>query len=127
MAIVHSTAIRTAIANLVVDAIDVGAGTNGTLQLLDGAVVDVTINLQEPAFGAAVAGVATAAGLPRSGVAAVGVAELDNFKIKDEDGTVILTGTVTNKAGAGDIKIDNTMTAAGQTVYVDTLAYTAPA
>ena len=127
MAIVHSTAIRNAIANLVVDAIDAGAAANGTLELLDGAVVDVTINLAGTAFGDSVAGVATAAGLPLSGVAAVGVAELDNFKIKDGDGTVILTGSVTNKAGAGDIKIDNTMTAAGQTVYVDTLSYTAPA
>lgn len=76
----------------IVDLVDVGAGSFGTVEIRDsGDTVLVTFDLQEPAFGNATVAspsVATAAGLPLSAVAsATGTA--DDAVIKDEDGNVI--------------------------------------
>jgi hypothetical protein len=124
MAISHSLAVAQAATNAVVDLIDGGAGDNGTLEILDGATVLVTIDLEVPAFGAA-DGSADAALELGTGLSAVagetGVA--DGFKFKDKAGTEILRGVVAT-SGA-DMDIDNTSINAGQIVSVDSYKYNA--
>ena len=121
MAITHSTGAKNAAANAVVDLLDVGAGANGTLVIkTSGDAVLVTINLAEPAFGAASGGVAAISGTPNGVATGAGVAA--KFDLKDEDGTVVISGTVGQ--GSGDISLDNTNIAVDQTVTISTMTYT---
>lgn len=63
MAVTHPTAVRNAIADLVVDGIDAGAAA-GTLEFQTAGSVEVaTLTFSDPAFGAAAAGVATASAI----------------------------------------------------------------
>ena len=121
MAITHSTGAKNAAANAVVDLLDVGAGANGTLVIkTSGDAVLVTINLAEPAFGAASGGVAAISGTPNGVATGAGVSA--KFDLKDEDGTVVISGTVGQ--GSGDISLDNTNIAVDQTVTISTMTYT---
>lgn len=126
MAITHATATR----NVLADAIDaqVNAGTadlGGDLDIKASSTTLVEITFQDPAFGAAAAGVITLAGVPLSNTAvAAGVA--DNFDVKSRDNVIIFTGTATLTSGGGDIELDNTNIAIGQTVEITSLTYTAP-
>lgn len=107
MALTHSQSAKQAATNAVVDLLDVGAGANGTLEILDGATVLSTHALAEPAFGAAAAdGTATADTIGSATAGNTGTA--DGYKFKDEDGNAIITGTAGMKrsitavsAGAG--------------------------
>jgi hypothetical protein len=114
MAITHSQAAKQAATNAVVDLIDVGAGSNGTMEILDGATVLSVHNLTEPAFGAANAsGVATAATIADDASAnADGTA--DGWRLKDEDGAVILTGQAGQKRAITAVSTgSDTVTIAG--------------
>jgi hypothetical protein len=126
MAITHSTAMRTVLADAVDTAINTGAGT-ATLVIKDGAAALATINLQNPAFGAASSGVITLAGVPLSDASADATGTADSFDIEDRDGTVVISGTVTASAGGGDIELDNTSINITQSVEITSLTYTAPA
>lgn len=126
MAITLSTAARNAACNAVVDLVDVGAGSHGTLEILQTSTVLVSIDLDEPAFGSASTGVATAAGLPKSGVA-IAAGTANAYKVKDEDGTVVWSGVATITGGGGDMILDNTNIAVGQTVTVTAWTHTQPA
>jgi len=68
MAITHNTATRNVLADAVDAAINTGSGT-ATLVIKDGASVSATINLQNPAFGAASGGTITLAGVTLSATA----------------------------------------------------------
>lgn len=93
MAMTHAQAALQAATDAVVDLIDVGAGANGTLEILDGATVLTEHDLTEPAFGAAAAdGTATAAAIANAVAGNTGTA--DAWKIKDEDGDVVVSGAV---------------------------------
>ena len=74
MALAHITSIRNGLADLVVDAIDVGAGSNGDLQIgtTGFAAILATIAFQATAFGAAVGGTATMNGAPLEDASAAG-------------------------------------------------------
>lgn len=123
-----STTARTGAADAVVDLIEVGAGTS-VLQFWSGTrpatfgdapagTLLATFNLADPAFGAAAAGVATAAGLPlaTTGLAAndIGFAvvlDQNGDEVMDTDsvgtsGTEIVVNTLTISVG-----VDVTVTA----------------
>jgi hypothetical protein len=128
MAITHSTAIRNALADLVVDAVDVGsADATGDLQIATSSAfttILATLLFSAPAFGGAVAGVATAAAVTADTNAANnGTAA--NFRIRDRDNTEVLRGTVTATGGGGDIQLSSTSITAGDTVSLTSLTYTA--
>jgi len=91
MALTHAQAALQAATDAVVDLIDVGAGANGTLELLDDTTVLSAHAFSATAFGAANAGgVATAAAIGDDTDAdATGTA--DKAKIKDADGDVVVT------------------------------------
>lgn len=125
MAVTHAQAAKQAATNAVVDLIDVGAGSNGTLEILDGASVLVEFDLDEPAFGAADAnGVATAAAIAPA--AATGAGTADGWRVKDKDGDVIFSGDAAQSPGSGEeLLLDNTNIAIGQTVAVSSFTYKA--
>lgn len=91
----HSTAAKNAATNAVVDLIDGGAGSNGTLVLKAGATTISTHNFSNPAFGDAASGVATANAIADGTAAADGT--VDSWEAKDTDGTVVVSGDAGQK------------------------------
>lgn len=121
-----STAGRNAACDAVVDLIDAGStDASGDLLLRDSTTTVATIALDNPAYGAASTGVATAAGFPKNATASAS-GELDNYQIRDRDNTVVISGTVAEGSG-GDINFDNIDINNGQTVTVSSLTHTQPA
>ena len=134
-------ATRNAIADAVVDRLDGGAAA-GIVRIYTGSqpadadsaatgTLLVEIDLNDPAFGAAAAGVATADVSPQpTGVAgAAGTAGW--FRALDSDGVDItdnvIDGSVTATGGGGDMEINNTSIAVGQDVNITAWTVTAPA
>lgn len=117
-----STAARNAACDAVVDLVDAGAAA-GKLVLRQTTTVIATFTLDDPAYGAAATGVATAAGFPKT-VAASATGVPDNYQITDSDDTVIISGTVGE--GTGDISLDNTDINSGQNVTVNSLTHSQP-
>lgn len=128
-----STAAQNAHANGVVDLLDAGAGA-GTLKIYDGAMPGpnvaavgtllVTITLDDPAFGNAVAGVATCFDLDPTNWAADGTAGY--WRACDSDGNVVMQGDATVTAGSGALKLSSLTAVTGSPVDVTAFTYTAP-
>jgi hypothetical protein len=129
MALTHVTAIRNSLADLVVDAIDVGT-TDASGDLIVQTAADATlctINLNAPpAFGAASSGTATANGLPKEGTAtAAGTAA--KFRVRNRDNSEVFQGTVTTTGGGGDMELSSTTIAINDVIRINTFTYTASA
>lgn len=120
----------------VVDRTDVGGA--GSLRIYTGSqpadadtapsgTLLVTIALAATAFGAAnSSGTATLASTPRSGTgAAAGTAGW--FRVLSGGGATVFDGQVTATGGGGQLELDNTSIAVGQTVNISSLTYTQPA
>lgn len=126
MAVTHSTAVRSAIADLIDDQINAGsADASGDFLIRESTTTLATIVLQNPAFGAASSGVITLAGVPLS-VAASAAGTADNFQFRNRDNTVCVSGSITASGGGGDATLDNTNIANGQIVQINSLTYAAP-
>jgi hypothetical protein len=127
MALTHSTARRNALADSVVDAVDVGT-TNATGRLVfmtSGDVEVATLNLSNPAAGAASSGTATYSAITSDTSATGGT--VARFKIINRDETEIYRGSVTATGGGGDIELSSLVISASDTVSVSSLTYTASA
>lgn len=125
MAVTHPTTVRNAIADLVVDKLDLGSGTSaGRLVFLtSGNVTLATLPLSNPAFGNAASGTATANAITQdSNAAASGTAA--KFELRDRDANPIVLGSV-GTSGA-DINLSSVGISVNDTVSVSTLTYTAP-
>jgi|SRR5215472_10041932 len=131
-----ATASDNAAANAVVGLIDAGAGA-GTLKIYTGAqpanansaatgTLLVTVTLAKPSYGAASAGVAALLGTPLSATA-VAAGTAGWFRIADSTGATVLDGAITATGGGGELQLDNTSIANGQTVHLNSLSYTQPA
>lgn len=85
------------------------------------------IILDDPAFGNASTGVATAAGtLDGAGIAAAGAGTVaTTFDVTDSDNTVIWSGAV--GSGSGELSLNNTTIADTQVVTVTSFTHTQPA
>lgn len=125
MAITLGTAARNAACNATVDLVDAGSGA-GKLKIKDGGSVLATVTLDDPAFGNAATGVATAEGLP---LAFTGSAsgEADGYDVTDSDDNVIWSGVVTGTGGGGDLELDNVNIANGQDGEITAWTHTHPA
>ena len=124
-ALTHSTASKNAATDAVVDLLDAGStDAAGDLELLtSGDAVLATIPLATPpAFGASVAGVATANAIANG--TASGTGTVAKFNLRDRDNVDVISGTVTATGGGGDITIDNTSIVTSQTISVASLTYT---
>lgn len=124
-----------AAANAVVDQLDAAAGT---LKIYAGAqpadadtdpsgTLLVTITLAAPAYGSADAtGTAALLGTPKSGTAAA-TGTAGCFAVETSTGGNVFQGSVTATGGGGDLTLDNTSIASGQTVSITSLNYVHPA
>jgi hypothetical protein len=120
--------LETALRNVLADAIDAeintGAGTATFVFETAGDVEVATIDLQDPAFGAAAAGVITLAGVPLSDVSATGgttvqASVFDKDASKQFELTVGTSGT--------EIIISSTVVGATDQVDLTALTITVPA
>lgn len=128
-------AARSASTDAIVDRIDAGAGA-GTLKIYTGSqpadaddaesgTLLVTITLSDPAYGAASNGVASLSGTPSGTAVAAGTAGY--FRVEDSTGANVFDGSVTATGGGGDLELDNTSIASGQSVTISSLSFTTPA
>jgi hypothetical protein len=125
MATSHPTAVRTGIADFVVDQLDEGTPPGKLEFLTAGSVSVATLTFANPAFGAAAAGVATAGAIVSDTNADGGTiakAELRNAAL-----TPKVLCSVTATGGGGDIQLSSVVVSVGQTVSMTSLTYTAPA
>lgn len=125
MALTHITSLRNQMADLVVDALDAGAGAGVMLFRTSGNSEVATVTFSDPAFGAAASGIATANAITSDTNATGGI--IANFQWRDSDANAVLDGTVTVSGGGGDITMSSTTIGAGDTVEVTSLTYTAAA
>jgi len=125
MAVTHPAAVRTGIADFVVDQLDEGAPP-GTLVYQTAADAEVaTLTFSNPAFGAAAAGVATAGAITADASATGGT--IAKARLKNQAGTDKIICSVTATGGGGDIELNSVVVSAGQQVSTTSLTYTAPA
>lgn len=119
----HPTSIRNSIADGVVDQLDNGTG-NPTFIFQTAGDVEVATLLMNGtnAFGAAVAGVATANAIADDTSATGGVTT--KCVLNNRDGVTIIQGTV--GTSGTDIIISDTTIPVGATVQISSLTYTAP-
>ena len=126
MSLTHTTAIRNAIADAVVDAIDVGStDANGDLEYMTSGDVEVaTLAMSNPAFGDSAAGIATANAITKDSSATGGT--IAKFKLQNRDNTEVVRASVTATGGGGDIELSSVVITATDEVSTSSLTYTAP-
>lgn len=134
MALTHVTAIRNALADYVVDAIDANTGNaSGHVQITKtagnytGANLLAEIALANPAFGAASSGTATALGVPVEDSSADNTGTATEFRVIDRASNEVFKGTVTATGGGGDMELSSTGITAGDAVRINSFTYTASA
>lgn len=126
---------RDASTNSIVDRLDVGSGP-GTIKIYTGAqpasagdaatgTLLATVTLQKPAFGDSVSGAATLADPASVNAVAGGTAGW--FRAADSAGSTVFDGSVSDNAGAGDLKLSNVVLASGGAVDLTGGSYTTPA
>jgi hypothetical protein len=125
MAVTHPTAVRTGIADFVVDQLDEGTPPGTLVFQTSGDVEVATLTLANPAFGAASNAVATAGSITSDSSATGGT--IAKARLKNAAGTDKIICSVTATGGGGDIELSSVSVSAGQTVSVTSLTYTAPA
>lgn len=123
MAVTHPTAVRTGVADFVVDQIDEGTPP-GYLEFQTSGNSEVaTLPFSATAFGAAAAGVATANAITSDTSATGGT--IAKARLKNAAGTDKILCSVTATGGGGDIELSSVIISAGQTVSLSSLTYEA--
>jgi hypothetical protein len=125
MSVVHTSTIRSGIADYVVDQIDTGGGAGYIEFQTSGDVEVATLPFAATAFGAASTGVATAAAITSDTNATGGT--ITKARFKKFNATEVLSCSVTAIGGGGDIQLSSVVISSGQTVGLTSLTYTAPA
>jgi hypothetical protein len=135
MTLTLSTAIRNAITDVLVDALDAGSGA-GTIQIRSGTrpagpgttatgTLLATVTCIDPAFGASSSGAATIADPTAVTAAADGTATW--FRALDSNGTAVFDGRVTATGGGGDLTLSTTTITTGLSVDITGGTMTTPA
>jgi hypothetical protein len=124
MSVTHPTAVRTAIADFVVDQIDEGTPPGTLVFQTSGDVEVATLTFGNPAFGGAVSGVATANAITSDSSATGGT--VAKARLKNAAGTDKVICSVTATGGGGDIELNSVSISAGQAVSLTSLTYAAP-
>lgn len=126
MAVTYSTAVKNIRLDAVTTAIDAGSGSPsaGSLQIGTAAmaVVLAVIDFSRPAAPAAAGGVLTFT-MPQSDTAANATGTAAAARIRDADGTDIVTGLTVGTSGT-DVILDSVSLTAGQTVTINSATIT---
>lgn len=125
MAVTHPTAVRTGLADFVVDQLDEGTPPGKLVFQTSGGVTVATLTFASTAFGAASSGTATAAAIV-SDTNAVG-GTIAKAELRNAAGTAKVLCSVTVTSSGGDIELSSVVISAGQTVAMTSLTYSAPA
>jgi hypothetical protein len=123
MALTHTTAVRNTLANAINTAANAGAGPALLVIMTSADAAVATLTMSDPAYGAAVSGAITANAIADATNATGGTAA--KFKVTDSAGTEVYRGSV-GTSGA-DLNLSSLAIAAGDTVSVSSLVYTASA
>lgn len=123
MAVVYSTATKTARMTAVRDQIDAGSGP-GVLQIGTASMATVlaTITLGDPC-GTVSGPVLTLSGFPRSDTSADASGTAAAARIRDSSGNDVITGLTVGLSGA-DVILDSLSFTAGQNVTINSAAIT---
>lgn len=124
MAVTHPAAIRTLLADTVVDQLDLNTPPAKLVFQTSGGTTVSTLTFSNPAFGAASAGVATASAITADSSAVGGT--VAKAELRQGGGTAIVLCSVTATGGGGDITLNSVVISAGQQVSITNLTYTAP-
>ncbi len=125
MSVTHPTAVRTGIADFVVDQLDEGSPP-GYLEFQTSGDVEVaTLPFSSTAFGGASSGTATANAISSDTSATGGT--IAKARLKNAAGTDKIICSVTGGGGGGDIELSSVVVSAGQTVSMSALTYSGPA
>lgn len=100
------------------------AGRIATVRLLTAGGATI-VDVPTAGFSAAADGTITANAMAEAAAAAAGTAA--SFALLDSQGVSRATGTVSNTAGTGDMKLDSTTFAAGQPLRITSLTLTVKA
>lgn len=122
MAVTHSNAARSVMADAVLALLNDGGAGTLEFQTAGGAEV-ATCTFTDPAFGAAVNGVATANAVANDTNATGGT--VAQFEMQNNAGTGVIFGSVTVVGSGGDIELSSLVVGVGDTVAVTSLQYTA--
>lgn len=132
-----SVQLSTAVRNAMLDAIETSAGTSALLKFYTGSqpancaaseagTLLVSYTLASDWAAAAAGGTKSFNNTPISATAGAG-GTLGHFRIWDSAGTTChYQGSITATGGGGDLTVDNTSVASGQTVNVTSWTVTAP-
>jgi hypothetical protein len=117
MAVNYSTTLKSTRMAAVIAAVDAGSGP-GTLEICTASYASVLaiITLADPSFTES-GGVITMAGMPRSDTSADNTGTAAIARIKDSNGTVVISG-LTVGVGTGDIQLNSVSISAAQTVTI---------
>jgi hypothetical protein len=121
-----TTAIRNAMTDVIVDALDAGSGP-GTIAIRSGTrpadpattatgTLLATVTLADPAFGGASGGSATIA--DPAGVTAANTGTATWFRAFDSNGAACFDGSVTATGGGGDLTLASTSVVSGTTIDI---------
>jgi len=125
MAVTHPTAVRTGMADYIVDQLDINTPPGKVIMQTAASATVATLTLANPAFGAAAAGVATANTIAADTNAVGGT--IAKAELRQGGGTPIILCSVTATGGGGDIQLNSVVISAGQQVSLTSLTYAAPA
>jgi hypothetical protein len=125
-AVTHPAAVRTGMADFVVDQLDEGAPPGLIEMQTSGDVEVATLTFSNPAFGNADgSGVATAGAITDDEDATGGT--IAKARLQNAAATDKVICSVTSTGSGGDIELSSVVISAGQTVGLTSLTYTAPA
>lgn len=124
MAVTYTTAVKNARMDAVAAQIDGGSGA-GVLQIGTTSMASVLaeFTLNDPCASAASGGVLTLSGFPKSDTSANNTGTAAAARIRDSNGTDIITG-LTVGTSASDINLDSVSITAGQTVTINSATIT---
>jgi len=124
MALTLSTNARNAACNGVVDLIDAGSAA-GKLKIFTAAAAQLCENeFDDPAFGDATTGVATAGTIVNGTATDTGTAAVAT--ITDSDDTDVITGLVVG-AGSGDVSLNSVSITTADVISITSMTVTMPA
>ena len=125
MPVTHPQAVRTGIADHVVDQLDNNLPPGKLVMQTSGGVTVATLTLSNPAFAAASAGTANANAITPDNNAVGG--NISKAELRQGNATPIILCSVTATGGGGDIQLNSVVISAGQQVSLTSLSYAAPA